>query len=110
MISALPNLNMKHYKSVKILSNFQNVKSPCVNFNPLFKTFWRRFSFFASHLFTRQFSCVRFLPVWKSKKHANRESNSYSHLGVFYVTYFACVCEIFTVVVSELQRGPHVVL
>ena len=29
--------------------------------------------FRASHLFTRQFSCVRFLPVWKSKKHANRE-------------------------------------
>ena len=25
--SALPNLNMKHYKSVKILSNFQNVKT-----------------------------------------------------------------------------------
>jgi len=31
-----------------------------------------------SRLFTRQFSCVRFLPVWKSKKHANREPNSYT--------------------------------
>jgi len=36
---------MKHYKSAKILSNFQNVKSPSVNLNPLFKTFWRRFWF-----------------------------------------------------------------
>ena len=34
MSSALPNLNMKHYKSVEILSNFQNVKSPCANLNP----------------------------------------------------------------------------
>jgi len=25
--SALPNLNVKHYKSVKILSNFRNVKT-----------------------------------------------------------------------------------
>jgi len=37
---------MKQYKSVKILSNFQNVKSPCANINRLiFKTFWRRFWF-----------------------------------------------------------------
>jgi len=36
---------MKHYKSVKILSNFQNVKSLCENLNPLSKTFWRRFCF-----------------------------------------------------------------
>ena len=43
--SALTNLNMKHYKSVKILSIFQNVKSPCANVNLLFKTFWRRFWF-----------------------------------------------------------------
>jgi len=33
---------MKHYKS-KIFSNFQKVKSPCANLNPLFKTLWRRF-------------------------------------------------------------------
>jgi len=25
---------MKHYKSVKLLSNFQYVKSPCENLNP----------------------------------------------------------------------------
>jgi len=36
---------MKRYKLVKILPNFQNVKSPCANLNPLFKTFWRRFWF-----------------------------------------------------------------
>jgi len=36
---------MKHYKPVKISSNFQNVKSPCANVTPLFKTFWRRFWF-----------------------------------------------------------------
>jgi len=65
--------------------------------------------FQTSHLFTRQFSYVLFLSVWKSK-HANREPNSYNHLGTFYLTCFARVCEIFTVVVSELQRGPHVVL
>jgi len=35
---------MKHYKSAKILSILQNVKS-CANLNPLFKTFWRRFWF-----------------------------------------------------------------
>jgi len=31
-------------------------------------------------------------------------------LGAFYVTCFARACEIFTAVVSELQRGLHVVL
>jgi len=102
---------MKHYKAVNILSNFQNVKSHCANLNPLLKTFWRRFSVFqTSHLSTRQFSCVRFLPVWKSKKLANREPNSYNYLDAFYVKCFARVCEIFTTMVSELQRGPHVVL
>jgi len=25
---------MKNYKAVKMLSNFQNVKSPCTNLNP----------------------------------------------------------------------------
>ena len=34
----------------------------------------------------------------------------YKHLGAFYVTCFASVCEIFTAVVRELQRGPYVVL
>jgi len=43
--SALTNLNIKHYNPVKILSNFQNVKSPCANLNPLFKSFWWQFWF-----------------------------------------------------------------
>jgi len=34
----------------------------------------------------------------------------YNYLGAFYLTYFARVCEIFIAMVSELQRGPHVVL
>jgi len=43
-------------------------------------------------------------------KLANREPNSYNYLGAFHVKCFARVCEIFTTVVSKLQRGPHVVL
>jgi len=31
----------------------------------------------------------------------NREHKSYNHLGAFYVTCFARVCEIFTAVVSD---------
>ena len=42
--------------------------------------------------------------------YANREPNSYNHLGAFYVRCFARVCQIFTAVVRELQRGPYVVL
>ena len=79
-------------------------------FKPYSKLSGNGSGFQTLHLFARLFSCLRFLPVWKSNKHANREPNSYSHLGAFYVTCFACVCEIFTAVVSELQRGPHVVL
>ena len=41
---------------------------------------------------------------------ANREPSSCNHLGVFYLTRFARVREIFTSVVSESQRDPHVVL
>jgi len=37
-----------------------------------------------------------------------RERNSYNHLGAFYVTCFARVCKIFTAVVNESQRGPHI--
>jgi len=35
---------------------------------------------------------------------------SCNHLGAFYLTCFARVCEIFTSVVSESQHGPNVVL
>jgi len=98
---------MKHYKSVKTLSNFQKVKSPCVNLNPLFKNFWRRYRFLnLTHPFTRQFGCVRFLAVWKSKKHANRERNSYKCLGAFYVTCFARVCEIFYIRGKRVATWP----
>jgi len=90
MGSALPNLYMKHYESVfKILSNFQNVNSPCTNLIPYSRISGDGSSFQTSHLFTWQFSCVRFLPVWKSSKHANGEPNSDNHLGAFYVTCFA---------------------
>jgi len=40
----------------------------------------------------------------------DRELNNYNHFVAFYVTCFANVCEISTAVVSELQRGAHVVL
>jgi len=36
--------------------------------------------------------------------------SSCNHVGSFYVTCFARVCEIFMAVASELQRGLHVVL
>jgi len=101
---------MKHYKSVKILSIFQNVKFPCANLIPLFKTFWRRFWFLNFTSFHATIWLRSILTSLKSKKHVNRERNSYSHLGAFYVTCFARVCGIFTAVISELQRGPHVVL
>jgi len=109
MSSALPNLNIKHYKSVEILSNFRMSSLLAQIQTPYSKLSGDGSGFQTSHL-TRQVSCIRFLPVWKSKKYANREPNSYNHLGAFYVTCFARVCEIFTAVVSELQRGPHVLL
>ena len=37
--SAPQNLNMKHYKSVEILSNFLNVKSTCANVEPPIESF-----------------------------------------------------------------------
>ena len=56
----------------------------------------------------RQFSCFRFLSVWKSKKYANCEPTT---IWVRFAWRFARVCDNFTAaVVSELQRGPHIVL
>jgi len=40
----------------------------------------------------------------------NREQSSCHYVGAVYLTCFARVCEIFTAVVSESQRGPHIVL
>jgi len=38
------NGNMKHYKSLKFLSKFQNAKLPCTKCKALLlKTFWQRF-------------------------------------------------------------------
>jgi len=34
---------MKHYESMEILSNFQNVKTPAQMQSPLLKPFWLRF-------------------------------------------------------------------
>ena len=50
--SVLPNLNMKHYKSVKILSNFPNVKSRYENLNP-----YSRLSGVGSDFYHHIFSC-----------------------------------------------------
>jgi len=66
--------------------------------------------FFKPHIFPSD-SLVAFDSYQsKSKKLANREPNSSNYLGAFYLKCFARVCEIFTTVVSELQRGPHVVI
>jgi len=86
---------MKHYKSVEILSNFQNVKNSCANVKPPSENFLATVLVWTSHPFARRFRCVRYLPVWKSNKHANRERSSYNHLGTFYLACFARVCEIF---------------
>jgi len=106
-------LKYETLKSVVILSNVRNVKYRCANVNPpVVKTFWRQFWFKSDNLSRDRLvaTCVRFLAVWKSYKHTNPESSSCNHLGAFYLTCFARMCEIFTSVVSESQRGPHVML
>jgi len=85
----------------KDLIKFSECQVPLRKFKPLIQDLLAMVLVFTSHLFTRQISCVRFLPVCKSKKNVNRESNSYNHLGAFYLTCFARVCEIFTAVVSS---------
>jgi len=103
---------------VEILLKFQNIKSPCANVKThIVTTFWRRFWFKFHMLSSNRFvaTCVRFLAVWKSNKRANREPSSWNHLGAYYVlldVFCSCVslCEIFTSVGSESQRGPHVAL
>ena len=67
------NWNIKHYKSVEILSNFQNVKSPCANVIPPIEDFLATVLLWNSHHFARRFRCVRFFAVWKSYENANRE-------------------------------------
>ena len=104
------NWNIKHYKSLDILSNFQNVKSPCVNVIPPIKDFLETVLIWTSHHFARRFLYVWFFAVWKCKEHANREPSSSTSWVRFTWRVLFCVCEIFTAVVSEPQRGPHVLL
>ena len=70
------SLSKCKYETLQISKDFIKFsvcQVPLRKFKPPLKTFWRRFWFLTPHLFTRQFSCIRFLPAWKSKKHANRE-------------------------------------
>ena len=63
MGSAPPNLNMKHYKSAEIVSNFQNVKSPYVNVKTSIESFLATALVETSHPVARRLRCVRFLAV-----------------------------------------------
>jgi len=51
--SALPNLNMKHYKSGKILPNFQNVKTPLCKFKFPVQDLLATVLLFKPHIFSR---------------------------------------------------------
>jgi len=107
--SALSNLNMKHYKSVKILSNYQ-YQAPLRKFKSPIQDFLATVLVFKPHIFSRD-SLVAFDSYQSEKVRNTRIVNlTVVHLGAFYVTCFARICEIVTVLVSELQRGPHVVL
>jgi len=61
---------------VEILSNFQNVKT---HIEDLLVTVLVQ----TSHPFAGRVRCIRFLALWKSSKHANRERSSCNHLGAF---------------------------
>jgi len=54
--SALPNLNMKHYKSVKILSNFREYQVPLRKFKPPIQDFLLAVLVFKPHIFLRDSS------------------------------------------------------
>jgi len=86
------------------------MSSPLCKFNPPIEDFLSTVLVFKLHIFSGD-SFVAFDSYQSEKgRNTNREPNSYNHLDVFYVTCFARVCEIFTAVVNELQRGPHIVL
>jgi len=84
--SQLSNWNIKHYKSVEIWSIFQNVKSTCANVIPPIEDLLATVLIWNSHHSARWFRCVRFIAVWKSNKHANREPSSSTNW-----VHFACV-------------------
>jgi len=54
--TVLPNLHMKHYKSVKILSNFQNVKYPLRKFKSPIQDFLATVLVFKHHIFSHDSS------------------------------------------------------
>jgi len=108
--SALPNLNMKHYKSVKLLSNFQN-QVPLRKFKSLIQDFLATVLVFKPHIFSRD-SLVA-IDSYQSEKVRNTRIANLTIKTIKWVRLrdVFCSCyEIFTVLVSELQRGPHVVL
>jgi len=77
------------------VKRFSDCQVPLCKFRSPIQDFLATVLVFKPHyLFKQLFSCVRFLSVWKSK-HANREPNSYKHVGAFYLTRFSRVCEFF---------------
>jgi len=58
-----PNCNVKHYKSVEILSDFQNVKPIWANAKPPIEDFLATVLVQPSHHFARRFHCFRFSAV-----------------------------------------------
>ena len=91
MSSALPNLNMKRHKSVKILPNFQNVNSPCAKKRPI-QDFLTTVLVFILHIFSRD-SLVEFDSHQSEKVRNTRILNLTvtTHVDVFYVNHFARV-------------------
>ena len=69
MSSALPSLNMKHYKSVKILSNFQNVK-PLAHIQTPIQNFLATILVFKLHISSRDSLLV--FDSYQSEKVRNR--------------------------------------
>jgi len=89
-------LKYENYKSVEILSNFQNVKSLCANVIPIMKNFLATILIWISHHFAWRFRCVRFVLVWKSNKHTNREPSSSSSWVRFTWRFCSCVWDFYS--------------
>ena len=104
--SAPPNNHTKQHKSVEILSNFQNVMFPCADVKP----FHLSLSGDGSRLNLTSFRVTISLPfnfyvaVWNMRI----VNQVVAQIGVRFTWRVLFVCEIFTAVVSEAQRGPHV--
>jgi len=64
------------YETLQISKDFIKLSEcqvPLRKFKPPIEDFLATVLIFNPHLFTRQFSCIRFLPVSICKKHANSE-------------------------------------